>query len=195
REGHGDLGAAAGRAGDVQLAVVGVHELGDDGQADAAAGDSGSVLAAVEPVEDAGQLIGRDARSGVADLQPGLQLVRPGLQQDAAAGRGEFQRVGEQVRDYLVQPSRVACDLDIGKPPLEADAGRAEGAGEPVGGGRGNVGQVTGYECQLQGGRLRGGQPLQVIDHAGQPQHLVAQRRQLPGGRLGYAVQQGFVTR
>jgi hypothetical protein len=45
----------------------------------------------------------------------------------------------------------------------------------------------------VQGGGVRGGQGLQVADHAGQSQHLVAQRRQLVRGRLGDPVEQRLV--
>jgi len=46
----------------------------------------------------------------------------------------------------------------------------------------------------VQGGGVGGGQGLQVADHAGQPQHLIAQRCQLVRGRLGDPVEQGLVT-
>ena len=36
-------------------------------------------------------------------------------------------------------------------------------------------------QVQVQGGGVGGGEGLQVADHAGQPQHLIAQRRQLSG--------------
>ena len=45
----------------------------------------------------------------------------------------------------------------------------------------------------MQVGGIRRGQRLQVADHTGQPQHLVAQRSQLVGGWLGHPVQQRLV--
>ena len=62
------------------------------------------LLAAPEPVEDVGQLVGGDADAGVGDLEHGVAAGQPGAHGDPAAGRGELQRVGEQVGDDLVQP-------------------------------------------------------------------------------------------
>ena len=45
----------------------------------------------------------------------------------------------------------------------------------------------------MQGGGVGGGEVLQVADHAGQSQHLIAQRRQLGRGGLGDPVQQRLV--
>ena len=48
---------------------------------------------------------------------------------------------------------------------------------------------------QLEDGGVGGGHRLQVVHHAGQAEHLVAQRPELLGTRLGDAVEQGLVPR
>ena len=59
---------------------------------------------------------------------------------------------------------------------------------------RGDVRQVARPPRQVQGGRVGGGQRLQVVDHAGQPQHLIAQRGQLAGVGSVHPVQQRLVA-
>jgi len=94
-----------------------------------------------------------------------------------------------------MQPARVGVDAGRGEFAIERDPGRLELAGQAVGRGGGDVGQIAAAQAQLQGGRVGGGQGLQFADHAGQPQHLVTQRRQLVRGRLGDPVEQGLVAR
>ena len=77
RQGERHGGAVPWLAGRGQLAAVRADQVGRDRQADAAAGGLGRLPAAPEPVED-----------------------------DPAAGLGEFQRVGQQVRDH---PITAAC--------------------------------------------------------------------------------------
>ena len=149
--------------------------------------------AAPEPVEDAGQFVGGDAGAGVGDGQHRVRPGGPGRDGDVAARRGELQRVGQQVGDDLVQPARVGVDAGRREPSLQGDPGRLELPGQAVGGGGGQAGQVAGAPGQVQGGGVGGGQVLQVADHAGQPQHLIAQRRQLVRGGLGDPVEQGLV--
>src|SRR6266581_1233693 len=97
REHDSDLGALARGARHVQLTIVGADKLGNHGQADSATADSGGLLAAEEPLEDMRQLVRLDAHAGVADAERGLAFPRPALEPDGAAGRGELQRVDEQV--------------------------------------------------------------------------------------------------
>ena len=52
-----------------------------------------------------------------------------------------------------------------------------------------------GSRVRLQGGGVGGGQRLQVAHHAGQPEHLVAQRAELGRGGFGHAVEQRLVAR
>jgi hypothetical protein len=88
-------------------------------------------------------------------------------------GRSELERVGEQVRDDLIQPASIGEDLDRGQPPLDGDASRIELAREAAGG-RGDVRQVLAAQPQVEGSRVGGGQRLQVASHARQ-QHLIPQ--------------------
>lgn len=105
-QGHQDRGAAPERAGDLDLPVVRPDELGDDGEADAAPGAAGGRLAAPEPVEDQRQLVGCDAGPCVGHPQL-CRAARPGPERHPAAGRGELERVAQQVGDDLVQPRGV----------------------------------------------------------------------------------------
>ena len=69
-EGDGELGALAGGAGNVDLAVVGFDELFGDGQAHPAAdavGVGAGAVAAPEAVEDVGEVFGGDAFASVGD--------------------------------------------------------------------------------------------------------------------------------
>ena len=65
---------------------------------------------------------------------------------------------------------------------MQPDIGDAERVAQTVRGLRGYGRQVVRRESQLQRGGLGGGEPLQVLDHVGQPQDLVAERRD---ARLG----------
>jgi trehalose 6-phosphate synthase len=192
-EGH--LGAVSRLAAGGQPAAVGLGHLGGDRQADAAAGDLGRLPAPPEPVEDAGQVLGGDALAGVGDLQHRLAARRTGADGDVAARRGELQRVGEQVRDQLVQPVRVGEHRAGGQPAVQRDARRLEAAGQAVGRRGGQAGQVAALPRQVERGGVGGGQRLQVTHHPRQPQDLVAQRAELGEGGFGHAVEQGLVTR
>ena len=94
-----------------------------------------------------------------------------------------------------MHPRRVAPDLNSDQLPPQGDVGSVERIGQPVRGGLRDGGEITRDERELQGSSLRGCEPLQVIDHAGQAQHLVTQRRQVLGRGLGHAVEHGFMTR
>jgi tellurite resistance protein TerC len=139
------------------------------------------------------------ALPGLADggqvpaVGPGSGICGADRDGDQAAGRGELQRVGQQVGDDLVQPARVAVDLGRDQLPPQADPGRLEPSGQAVGGRGRQAGQVAGAAVQVQRGGVGGGQILQVGHHPGQPQHLIAQRGQLGRGGLGDPVQQGLV--
>ena len=109
------------------------------------------------------------------------------------AGRGELQRIAEQVGDHLVQPARIGQDRGRGQLPFHGDAHRLEPAGQAVGRGASQRGQVTRLQVQVQGGRVGRSQVLQVADHARQPQHLIAHRGQLGRRWLHHPVQQCLV--
>ena len=78
-----------------------------------------------------------------------------------------------------MHPERVAPYLDIDQLPLERQASRVKGISQAVGCGSHGTGQVARNQPQLQRRRLGGRQTLQVVDHPGQSQHLIAQRRQI----------------
>jgi hypothetical protein len=100
-----DLGASSRLAGGGQAAAVRVRELGGAGEADAGAGDLRGLVAAPEAVEDVGQLIGRDAASGVADLQPRFGPVALG---NRILACDQYLSGGQAARRYsLIRPFRI----------------------------------------------------------------------------------------
>jgi hypothetical protein len=170
-------------------------QFGGDRETDTAARGLRCPLATEEPVEDARQFLGGNADAGVGDFEHGIGAGRPGDDRDLPAGRGELQRVGEQVGDHLMQPARVGQDLDAGQPPAQRHVSGLEPAGQAVGRGGGDAGQIAGTAVQPQGGRVGRRHRLQVVHHARQPEYLVPQRGQLGRRRLGNPVEQGLVAR
>ncbi len=170
-------------------------QLGGDGEADSAAGSPRGRLAAPEPVEDVRQLIGRNADAGVGDREHRPLTVAPGAHRDPAARRGELERVAEQVGHHLVHPPLIDDDRRLGQLAVERDRGGLEPAAQAVGRRQRDVGQIARLARQMQHGRVRRRHRLQVVDHAGQPQHLIAERPQFLRGGLGDAVEQGLVSR
>ena len=151
--------------------------------------------AAPEPLEDAGS-----SSAGIptpVSLTVSTALARrAGRDGDQPAGRSELQRVGQQVVVDPMQPARIARISAGGQlAGRSGDPGRVEPAGQAVRGrGVEMGGQVATLPGQAQGGGFGGGQRLQVADHLGQPQHLIAQRAQL--ARAGRdPVEQRFVAR
>ena len=61
----------------------------------------------------------------------------------------------------------------------ERDLRRLEPAGQAVGRGPGDIGEVVPLARELEDGGIGSGHRLQVVHHAGQPEHLVVQRPQL----------------
>jgi tellurite resistance protein TerC len=112
RQGHQDPGALRRGAGHLDPAVVGADKLGDDGEADAAARGHRGRLPAPEPVEDQRQLVGGDTETGVRHAQHRAPARRPGLERHPPAGRGELERVAQQVGDHLMNPRGVRHDRD-----------------------------------------------------------------------------------
>src|SRR5437764_2077556 len=64
-------------------------------------------LDAVELVEDAFEIIGRDARSFIDDLDQGDLAVAPSPDVDPASGGCVFGGVVEQIAQYLLEQDRI----------------------------------------------------------------------------------------
>ena len=109
-EDQGETCAVAGLAAEFDASVVGIGQFCGDSQADAAAGRVGGSVAPPEPFEYVWLVLGGDARPGVADLKAGLAAGLGECHLYPAAGRGEFQRVAQQVGNDLVQPAGVGFD-------------------------------------------------------------------------------------
>ena len=96
-------------AGRGYIAVVGVDEFVDDGEADAAAGCRPSVRAAPESVEDVWELVRRDADPSVGDGQFNLSIVGGEVDFDLAARWRELECIREQVSDDLTEAQPVTA--------------------------------------------------------------------------------------
>ena len=81
---------------------------------------------AVKAIEDAGQMLGRDARTGVADPHDGPTVLTDEVDRDRSAGLGIADRVVDQVQRELLEPVRIAFDLDL----LELAEGHLHVVGE-----------------------------------------------------------------
>ena len=139
-------------------------EFCGDSEADAAAGRVGGPGAPPEPFEYVWLVLGGDARPGVADLKAGLAAGLGKCHLYPAAGRGEFQRVAQQVGNDLVQPAGVGFDWCGIEPALEADLGGSEVGFPVVGGSRGDQREIAWLHAEMKGGGLRRGEGLQVFD-------------------------------
>ncbi len=73
---------------DLNAAIVGPHQLADDGQPEAGTTlDAGArAVAAPGPGEDVAQVVGSDAHAGVADLKDRRLAVSPDAQLHLAPG-------------------------------------------------------------------------------------------------------------
>ncbi len=86
-----------------------VDQRAADGEAEAGAAilAGGRLLELTELVKDGLQLIGRDSRAFVGDLQHDVTVLVPPAEPHPAAGGRELHRVGDQVDDDLLQPVGV----------------------------------------------------------------------------------------
>ena len=101
-------GAFAGRAGDVQRAVMALHDPLRAGQTDTGAADAADdVAAAAEQLEDVGQILGRDAQTLVADDHRRPLLVGRHVDAYAAAVWAVLDGVPDQVVEHALEPSHV----------------------------------------------------------------------------------------
>jgi len=100
---QGDHGTAAGMVARRCLAAVGVRDGAHDGQAQAgpAVAPGAPGIRAGEPLEGGWQELGGETGTVVADLDDQVGAGCPGRDQDGSSGRGEAQRVVDQVIDRL----------------------------------------------------------------------------------------------
>ena len=70
-------------------------------------------VAALECLEDARLILGGDADAGVGHDERHAFAFAPRRNRDAAAGRGEFQRVGDEAEYHLLQTALVAGTVPI----------------------------------------------------------------------------------
>src|SRR2546425_9788660 len=92
-------------AGRVHIALHGLNEVLDNGQAQAGAAQfaRAGLVDAIEALEYSRQILLRDADAGVRHLQMDSTLRAPPAYADASAGRGIFEGVVDQVPQDLVE--------------------------------------------------------------------------------------------
>jgi len=73
-----------------------------------------------ESVKDARQVLGRDARARIRDVEDDLAIPRGRTYRDTAASVRELDRVADQVLEHLEQP--VPITPDVGKITVAVDA-------------------------------------------------------------------------
>ena len=128
-------------------------------------------VAAGEPLEDVGLHSGGTPGTVVAHGQPDLTVVGDDARPHDGAGRGVGTRVAEQVGDDLVQPRRVALDLDrlVGQVELpDVVGGGGVGVADRV---DDHLGEVDGLVVERAAG-VQAGEQQQVVDQRGHPDRL-----------------------
>ncbi len=127
RQREPEAAANTGRAVDAYLAVHLFDQLAGDGQAKARAAElpGGRAVGLGEGLEDAFQVLAGDADAGIGDPehQPRVRIATSdGVDLDPDfAGRGEFDRVADQIGQYLAESNRipnharrnVGADIDL----------------------------------------------------------------------------------
>ena len=171
---------ARANAGFALHAGAAAHQLGQtphDGQAQpgAAVAARGRAVDLGEGLEQLRLFVGRDAYAAVPHrkFQQGqvvIALDLPGLDLDLPL-LGEFQRIGQQVGDHLLQPVRVAAVVLLGLSTPEAMQGQALF--------HGGVGVQAGHAVQQLLRQEVGGFEFDPSGfHLGQVQDIVQQRQQ-----------------
>ncbi len=126
---------------------MGGGDLGDDGEPEAGPGTPGRGARAVEPVEDAGEPVGRDAGTVVADLHDDAVAGLAGGDDGGGPFRGVRVHVGQQVVHGPAQQFLVADgdepggDAGLPASPRIGDPGPLDAAG----GQRADIGSGPGY--------------------------------------------------
>ncbi len=183
RELHHEEGPSLGCVGDPEAAAVEVDELAGDVQPEPRAPHlpGRAAVELMEALEDLSPVIGGDPRPAVGHLDVRHGVVGAGTQfdPDGAVGRGEFERVGEEVEQDLLHPDgvhlrRYGC---VRRTHHEGDRAVDRERLEVVGDEAHQVTEIELGVVQLEFGRLDLGGVEQIIDvpeeHAGVAQdHL-----------------------
>src|SRR5437016_1410974 len=113
RQAHGDRGAEARPAGDLERAAVQLDQAAADRQAEAGAAVLARerVLDLVEGLADPRQLVRRDADAAVryGDGEAAA-LLEPRVERDGAALGRELDRVGQEIEQDLLDRARIGLD-------------------------------------------------------------------------------------
>ena len=103
-------------------------------------------------------------------------LDQPGFWQ-LAARAAQTMAQAERKQDFAPEADEIQPGIVFEICAAGVDAATDdEPARQAVGSGARDLREVTRAERKLEGGRFRGGQSVQVIDHPGEPKHLVPQR-------------------
>ena len=182
---HGER-AAASRAGAGRLhrSAVQLDELAHEREPDAEPAGAAleRAIALHEQLEHARQQLGTDAHAGVAHGQDRLIAVATHGDGDLAPGRRVLHRVGEEVRQHLLEPCRIRGD-PRGRRVHADDVPRAGGAAVQRRHAPGDLGEVDGLQAQhdLAGHHARDVE--QIVDDPREVLHLAAD--DVAGARAG----------
>src|SRR5258706_15551649 len=106
-------GALSNLALQLDMAVMGFRQALDDGEAQAGAlfGDGDVVLALSETVKHLGLILGRDARTGIADPQrPAAVRMAGGKNRDLAVLGRELCGVGQKIEQDLLDGALIGIN-------------------------------------------------------------------------------------
>ena len=106
------------------------------------------------------------------------------------ACRGELGGVGQKIGHHLIEAVRIADDQRGRHRLIQVDAGGLEAGGERIGGLARHPTDIEKTSFEMESGRLRGGQSLQILDHAAQSNRFIVHRDQRRRRRLGHLVHQ-----
>jgi len=119
-------GAPVGVAGGPDAAVVQVDDAAADGEAETSAAHRAGVggIALLEAIKDMLQLVFRNAAALVMHLDDGFVIVQIARgEMDLATGRGELDRVREEIVERLQDAVGVGPDVDAVRGEEDADVG------------------------------------------------------------------------
>lgn len=106
REGENECSALAGFAADFDDCAMIAHDPARDAEAEAAA----ARLGGIKWFEDSVQVLGRDARAGIAQFDPDVRSVIGRVDADRALGRSRFDGVEEQVEEGQFELDTIPLD-------------------------------------------------------------------------------------
>src|SRR5262249_54246253 len=105
--------AAAGDAFDPEAAAVELDQPSGEREAESGAFGPLAVRRLFELLEDRLELLWRDAGAGIGDGDFDPAFVEPGGEVYATRGRGELDRVGQEIEDNLAHATPVGSDRDL----------------------------------------------------------------------------------